>query len=506
MSGEKHAIDISENFSECDDSSDESYIEEYIYPGLVLKMEYILLKKIGCGINAQVWLVYSIPSCIYLAMKLHVADYVDGCREVAIIKDIGKHHTETGKDTYCVEMLDYFGYEATDNAKYVCSVYRLYAGGLNRIINKGKHKYGLPIKIVKKLTRQILTALIILHEDLKIIHTDIKPENVLFEGIFDKHQEIIKLFNESDFDNKYRALSDKYRSDEEKFADELDILAMECVKDIHVKDMYVDNNEESYSEEDDDSFIEGDDNYETDSDEDSKSESESEDGINNEIASFNTRRQSNDDTIEILDYKEIHDLDDECDYEFDLILNNKEHTNDTTVVVDDKYIDNIKIAVTDFGNSYYHDKRTRNEIQDRSFRAPEIILDFNYSYACDIWSLGCLIVEMLTGIYLVNPDDKPLNTDIQHLYLLEKMFGPIPMGMKKKSKRSRFLFDKERNYHIKNVKEFQQFTLKNRLIQQFLFKEEEADEIWEFLSGIFEYNPHKRLTARQLLEHKWLQE
>lgn len=37
---------------------------------------------------------------------------------------------------------------------------------------------GIPIPVVQRLTKQILTGLHYLHTDRKIIHTDLKPENV----------------------------------------------------------------------------------------------------------------------------------------------------------------------------------------------------------------------------------------------------------------------------------------------------------------------------------------
>lgn len=38
---------------------------------------------------------------------------------------------------------------------------------------------GLPLEIVRMITRQVLEGLQYLHEKCNIIHTDIKPENVL---------------------------------------------------------------------------------------------------------------------------------------------------------------------------------------------------------------------------------------------------------------------------------------------------------------------------------------
>ena len=43
-----------------------------------------------------------------------------------------------------------------------------------------EYKYcGIPAPIVKRLTRQILIGLDYLHRKLSIIHTDLKPENVM---------------------------------------------------------------------------------------------------------------------------------------------------------------------------------------------------------------------------------------------------------------------------------------------------------------------------------------
>ena len=84
------------------------------------------------------------------------------------------------------------------------------------------------------------------------------------------------------------------------------------------------------------------------------------------------------------------------------------------------------------------------------------------------------------------------------------MLGPIPMGMKTKSKRKKFLFDVKRDYHIKNLEPFQPVPIRQRLVEQFLFSEAEATEINDFLSGCLIYQPAERCSAADLLKHKWL--
>lgn len=489
------------NLDPIDYLNDEILLDEIIYPGLVLKREYVLLKKIGFGNNASVWMTYQIPTRSFLAIKIQDYQcYHDGCREVAIIKKINSYCKEKNKNIYCVNMLDYFVYEDRDNVKFVCSVYELYAGSINMVLFTGKHKYGLPIPVVKTITKQLLTALTVLHHELKIIHTDIKPENILFKGVPDYHSKIIEIFLNSGFQQKCDKLFTKFSDNLERLDGELEILALESVREIESFQSMLIGNEEFIPDDEDfdeDDFIDddSDNGYEDNDDEDDNI-------ISGNI--LNERKQSVDDLIESLNYMELHNLEEEGNYDFESVLNNRPNTKDFEEVIKDEYIMNCEIALTDFGNSYFYEKRTRNEIQDRRYRAPEIILDLNYGYACDIWSVSCVVFELLTGFTLFEPDESPLNKDIHHLFLMEKLLGPMPIGMKKKSKRCKFLFDKKRNYHIKNVMPFNPKPLKQRLVEQFLFSKDEAKEICDFLLCGLKYEPSERLTAKEMLEHPWL--
>jgi serine/threonine-protein kinase SRPK3 len=480
--------------------------EEIIYPGLVLKEDYVLLKKIGYGNNAGVWMTYQIKTKTYVALKIqHHECYHDGCREVAIIKKINNYCKQNqNKNIYCVTMLDYFVYEEDEETKFVCSVYDLYAGSIQMVLNAGKHKYGLPIPVVKKITKQVLIALATMHTELKIIHTDIKPENILFKGTPDDHLKIIELFVKSNFQKKYNDLYQTYQNDNQRFLEELEILALDSVREICTLEIIVNGGDEEIipddEDNDEDDFIEGDyddyDNYDSDSEDNEE--------FNNENKCFNERKQSIDDIIEHLDYKEIHDIETEGDYDFETVLNNRPNTTDKKEMIDNKYIINCETALTDFGNSYFYEKRTKNEIQDRRYRAPEVILDFNYGYSCDIWSLACVVFELLTGFILFETHDHSLHKDIHQLFLMEKMLGPIPEQMKKATKRSKFLFDEERKYHIKNIEEFKPMPLKERLVKQFLFSEKDANEISKFLMCGLQYDPSKRFSAKDMLGHHWL--
>lgn len=476
--------------------------EELIYPGLVLENDYLLLKMIGYGNNAKVWMCYKISSKSYFAIKIQDHRcYNDGCREVAIINKINSYCVHNPEiNTYCIKMIDFFEHKTDyDDIKYICSVYNLYAGNIRMLLDQGIYKYGLPIPVVKKITVQLLKAMVILHDNLKIIHTDVKPQNILFKGVLDYHLEIIECFVRSEFEIKYAELCKAYPKNSSEFKEELEIIAHDSVKEIYYLNTEFIGNEEfisdNTSEEYDSEMIEGEIDDSDDNDDSAHSSSD-------KVEIYNERDQSVDDIMENLDYKDVHDLEDL--YDFEKVLNNRANTTDHRKVIDDNFVQNCETALTDFGNSYFYKKRTKNEIQDRLYRAPEVILDLNYKYTCDIWSVCCVVFELLTGFNLFDPDNVPLNADIHHLFLLEKTLGPIPLYMKKASKRVKFLFDENRDYHIKNVDHIKIQSIQERLITQFLFDVKDAADIQSFLQSGLQYDPNIRVSAKQLLQHPWL--
>ena len=55
------------------------------------------------------------------------------------------------------------------------------------------------------------------------------------------------------------------------------------------------------------------------------------------------------------------------------------------------------VKIVDFGSSCYSDQKIYQYIQSRFYRSPEVILGISYTQMIDIWSLGCILVEMHTG-------------------------------------------------------------------------------------------------------------
>ncbi len=64
------------------------------------------------------------------------------------------------------------------------------------------------------------------------------------------------------------------------------------------------------------------------------------------------------------------------------------------------------IKIIDFGSSCKSSKRMYSYIQSRFYRSPEVMLGLPYSVAIDMWSLGCVLVEMHTGEPLFSGTDQ----------------------------------------------------------------------------------------------------
>ena len=57
-----------------------------------------------------------------------------------------------------------------------------------------------------------------------------------------------------------------------------------------------------------------------------------------------------------------------------------------------------QIKVIDFGSATFSDQYHSTVVSTRHYRAPEVILGLGWSFEADIWSIGCILVELVTGI------------------------------------------------------------------------------------------------------------
>ena len=97
-----------------------------------------------------------------------------------------------------------------------------------------------------------------------------------------------------------------------------------------------------------------------------------------------------------------------------------------------------EIKVIDFGSSCFIHDHLSSYVQSRSYRAPEVILGCSYDYKIDIWSLGCILAELLTGYVLFQ------NESVQGLLArVVGIIGPFPEYMMKEGRLVSNFFTRE---------------------------------------------------------------
>jgi len=79
------------------------------------------------------------------------------------------------------------------------------------------------------------------------------------------------------------------------------------------------------------------------------------------------------------------------------------------------------VKVIDFGSSCRSNKRMYSYIQSRFYRSPEVMLGLPYTVAIDMWSLGCILVEMHTGEPLFSGSDQ-----FDQMQKIVKVLGMVP--------------------------------------------------------------------------------
>lgn len=187
--------DAAENTAEEEDSED--YCKGGYHPVTVGETfkngRYTVTRKLGWGHFSTVWLSRDNTTGKHVALKVvrSAAHYTEtAIDEIKLLNKIVQAKPDHPGKKHVVSLLDSFEHKGP-NGVHVCMVFEVLGENLLGLIKRWNHR-GIPMPLVKQITKQVLLGLDYLHRECGIIHTDLKPENVLIE-IGDVEQ-IVKAF------------------------------------------------------------------------------------------------------------------------------------------------------------------------------------------------------------------------------------------------------------------------------------------------------------------------
>ncbi|XP_046896175.1 SRSF protein kinase 1a isoform X2 [Hypomesus transpacificus] len=142
--------------------------------------KYHVIRKLGWGHFSTVWLAWDIQMKRFVAMKVvkSAEHYTEtAVDEIKLLRSVRNTDPDDPNREMVVQLLDDFKISGI-NGTHVCMVFEVLGHHLLKWIIKSNYQ-GLPLPCVKSIIRQVLQGLDYLHTKCKIIHTDIKPENIL---------------------------------------------------------------------------------------------------------------------------------------------------------------------------------------------------------------------------------------------------------------------------------------------------------------------------------------
>ncbi|KAK4212426.1 kinase-like domain-containing protein [Rhypophila decipiens] len=172
-----------------------------------------------------------------------------------------------------------------------------------------------------------------------------------------------------------------------------------------------------------------------------------------------------------------------------------------------------EIRLIDFGSATFQDEYHSSVVSTRHYRAPEIILGLGWSYPCDIWSIGCILVEFFTGDALFQTHD-----NLEHLAMMEAVVAArIDSQLVQQVNRMTRNGGNPASKYFKRLKLEYPGPETTRASKRYVKAMKRLDEIipktnkfltlfLDLLTKIFVYDPNKRITAKDALDHPWFKE
>uniref|UniRef100_A0A8C7M6H9 non-specific serine/threonine protein kinase n=1 Tax=Oncorhynchus kisutch TaxID=8019 RepID=A0A8C7M6H9_ONCKI len=455
---------------------------------------YQVVKKLGWGHFSTVWLGWDMEKRRFVALKLvkSAPTFTEtALDEIKLLKCVRDSDPSDPKRDTVVQLIDDFKVSGV-NGEHVCMVLEVLGHQLLKWIIKSNYT-GLPLPCVKSILRQVLQGLDYLHTKCKIIHTDIKPENILLRVDEVYVQELAadtKLWElpvssaptscsantslrEKQTGKVSRIpmarLSRKEKKQQQPQKGEDTLVGRQKREKPHVSfsnittPCSIPNSTSSPKPSGpvhttwrrtllhEETMV-------SDSKESASSPME-------DAPSLTTMSHCSRQSIVLHHSTQRDNLPSSPSHglsETDLLVN----------LLKPQNADKISIKIADLGNACWVYKHFTEDIQTCQYRSVEVLIGSDYGTPADIWSIACMAFELATGEYLFEPH-------------------------------SGDNFSREEG-HLRRISRLKPWSLCEILLDKYEWPREQAVQFSAFLLTMLEPLPEKRATAAQCLKHPWI--
>jgi len=471
------------DFSDNDEQEDiKDYCKGGYHPvriGDVYNGRYHVVRKLGWGHFSTVWLCLDQKTMRYVALKVVKSSkhYTEtALDEIKLLKNVRDADPNDIFRLKTVQLLDDFKINGI-NGTHICMVFEVLGHNLLKLITKSNYQ-GIPLENVRIITKQILEGLHYLHTKCSIIHTDLKPENVLI-CVTDAH--VLKLAHEANqwliqgIKPPITAISNAPQS---QLIESAKLNKSRKKKDKKKKKRQQANIDKQHVQSGENQVANKD-----SADDESDADSENDEATNQPTkASPSTSKEA---PLPILP----------------LPIEEAEKNPVTDIMSEHEF----QVKIADLGNACWTYHHFTEDIQTRQYRSLEVLIGSGYDTSSDMWSVACMAFELATGDFLFEPHSGEFySRDEDHIAHIIELAGHIPANIALSGKFSKDFFNKKGELtHIVDLKPWDLFSV---LTQKYSWVSKTARDFADFLMPMLEYEKSKRATALQCLNHPWIKD
>ncbi|KAL2160999.1 hypothetical protein VTH06DRAFT_8712 [Thermothelomyces fergusii] len=464
--------DPAENTADEEDSED--YCKGGYHPVTIGEQfkdgRYTVVRKLGWGHFSTVWLSRDNHTGKHVALKVvrSAAHYTEtAIDEIKLLKKIVQANPNHPGRKHVVSLLDSFEHKGP-NGTHVCMVFEVLGENLLGLIKRWNHR-GIPMPLVKQITKQVLLGLDYLHRECGIIHTDLKPENVLIE-IGDVEQIVKRVVKNEPADKENNRNGRRRRRTLITGSQPLP-----SPLSANFSSIFPSPGSQSIGQ-------------------------VLQEGKESTPAADSTEenQKQREKTADILT-REVSGI------SLDKTATPSSTTGEKRKAGDMQGCEIISVKIADLGNACWVNHHFTNDIQTRQYRSPEVILGAKWGASTDVWSMAAMVFELITGDYLFDPQSgTKYGKDDDHIAQIIELLGPFPKPLWVSGKWSQEIFN--RKGELRNIHRLRHWALPDVLREKYHFKEEESRRIADFLHPMLELLPERRANAGGMASHPWLDE